>query len=287
MAKLTKAQAKLHRQAVELLQLPELTIEQKEFVLDHWHEGANTVQGDAGAFFTPRGLANDFAIDVCGRRVIDLCAGIGVLSFALHHYKHKPQSCGRDYLRECEYVCVEINPAYVEIGRKLLPEATWICGDAFDVETLAGLGRFDVAISNPPFGKVPSARAFSGRYSGPEADLKLVEVASRVADCGVFLLPQMSAPFLYSGSKPFREVKDGKAARFMAQTGAHMEPGCGVDCAFYAGDWKQPVPLCEVVLCDFQGCQGATVAPGRPPAAAAALPPVRPRDSSVAQLSLL
>lgn len=31
-----------------------------------------------------------------------------------------------------ELVCVELNPRYVEVGHKVLPEAEWICGDIFD-----------------------------------------------------------------------------------------------------------------------------------------------------------
>jgi tRNA1(Val) A37 N6-methylase TrmN6 len=34
----------------------------------------------------------------------------------------------------------------------LLPEAHWINADVFDWRTL-GLGRYDVAIANPPFGR--------------------------------------------------------------------------------------------------------------------------------------
>jgi hypothetical protein len=52
-----------------------------------------------------------------------------------------------------ELTCVEINPRYFEVGRKLLPEARWINADVFDWRTL-DLGRYDVAIANPPFGRV-------------------------------------------------------------------------------------------------------------------------------------
>ncbi|MEM6617579.1 MAG: hypothetical protein AAF619_13740, partial [Pseudomonadota bacterium] len=50
--------------------------------------------------------------------------------------------------RETELVCVEINPAFVEIGKKMIPEATWICADVFDVLDIE-LGHFDCAVSNP------------------------------------------------------------------------------------------------------------------------------------------
>lgn len=43
--------------------------------------------------------------------------------------------------------------------RKVMPEANWICADILDlpdqVDQLGG--TFDCAISNPPFGSVPTA----------------------------------------------------------------------------------------------------------------------------------
>src|SRR5579864_2275263 len=78
-----------------------------------------------GAFFTPMELANDFKIEVHGRKILDLCAGIGILSFCCRHFRHHEQMP--------DITSIEINPEYVRIGRKLLPEATWICADVFDV----------------------------------------------------------------------------------------------------------------------------------------------------------
>lgn len=117
MAKLTKAQRKAHAEACKILQ-DALSIDEKIFVLENWHEGAEHMNGAIGAHFTPSGLARDFAIDAGGgRRVIDLCAGIGGLGFWLDLDG-----------RAGEMVCVEVNPAYVEVGRKILPQAQWICG---------------------------------------------------------------------------------------------------------------------------------------------------------------
>ena len=54
-----------------------------------------------------------------------------------------------------------MNPAFVEIGKKLLPEANWICGSAFDKSIWDQItkdlpdNKFDVCVSNPPFGKCP------------------------------------------------------------------------------------------------------------------------------------
>ena len=118
MAKLTKAQAKLHRQACDILTKPVLTEDDKEFVLKNWNEGATHVNGEAGAFFTPYDMAFDFTIDAIGSggyggRVIDLCAGIGMLSYAVWWRSD----------RRAKITCVERNADYLAIGKKILPEA--------------------------------------------------------------------------------------------------------------------------------------------------------------------
>jgi 2-polyprenyl-3-methyl-5-hydroxy-6-metoxy-1,4-benzoquinol methylase len=42
-------------------------------------------------------------------------------------------------------VCIEKNPDYVAVGRKVVPEATWICADVFDLP--ADLGRYDRVVA--------------------------------------------------------------------------------------------------------------------------------------------
>jgi hypothetical protein len=241
MAHLTKPQRKAHAQACALLAKDVLSLDEREFVLNNWHEAAEHVNGDAGAFFTPMDLAYDFAIDACGRRVIDLCAGIGALAFACYH---RQKNGGGNP----EVVCVEKNPAYVAVGRKVLPEATWICADVFELP--AGLGPFDVAIGNPPFGAV--ARSGNGpRYTGRDFELHLIDLAADLADYGAFIVPQSSAPFAYSGVQHYREVKSAKMDQFLAQTGIEMAAGCGVDCSYHRDAWKFSAPAVEIVCCDF------------------------------------
>lgn len=241
MAKLTKPQAKMHSQACALLEKDVLTEDDKWFVLEHWQESANHVNTVAGAFFTPVGLANDFAIEVSGHRIIDLCAGIGCLSFMRYQR-------GRWDEKYPEITCVELNPAYVEVGKKILPEAMWICGSVFD---LPDLGRFDCAISNPPFGATPRSGARGPRYTGNKFEYHVIDVASLIADFGVFIIPQMSAPFRYSGQPYYREEKSDEYLKFVGQTGVEMHPGCGIDCEYHRSDWHGVAVAVEVVTCEF------------------------------------
>jgi hypothetical protein len=247
MAKLTKAEAKAHAEAVELLKKDVLTYDERVFVLDNWHEGANHINGSTGAFFTPSGLAGDFAIDACGGRTIDLCAGIGALAFHVFWRAHHAR--GHDGA-EREIVCVERNPSYVEVGRKVLPEASWICADVFDFD-FASLRHFDCAIANPPFGATPR-NGRGPRYKGRSFEFHLIDIASDIADHGAFIIPQMSAPFQYSGVQCYRERKSTDYLRFAEQTGIHLEAGCGVDCAYHRDAWKSVAPNVEIVCANFE-----------------------------------
>src|SRR5690348_1627910 len=114
--KLTKPQIKAHKEAMALVDCNRpLKDDEKEFILDNFQEAATHINSAAGAFFTPRGLARDFAIEVNGgsaykQRCIDLCAGIGSLAYAVE------QNVG-------SLVCVEVNPEYARIGKRIVPDA--------------------------------------------------------------------------------------------------------------------------------------------------------------------
>lgn len=253
MSKLTKAEAKAHAEAVALLDKAELTDEDRIFFMENWQESANHVNSVAGAFFTPPGLARDFAIDVTNTgRVVDLCAGVGSLSLAvLWNGYYSRQEAGESL----ELVCVELNPDYVEIGRKILPEATWICGSVFD---LPDLGEFDWAISNPPFGNIKTGGDWKGKYTGSDFEFRVIEVASRVARHGTFIIPQNSAGFRLSGARYYEHsdnerdsFRAPKYQKFHAQTGIRLDAGCGVDTTYYADDWHGVSPLIEIACADF------------------------------------
>lgn len=238
MARLTKQETKNHNKALEILKKDSLNIEEKEFVFNNWNEGATHTNSAFGAFFTPLDMAYDFALDVYPNRIIDLCAGIGVLSY-----------CIKTRYPEAEITCVELNPDYVEVGKRLVPEANWICSDVFDVLGM-DLGRFDCAVSNPPFGRVKRS-GNAPRYTGAEFEYHVIDIASQIADYGVFILPQMSAGFNYSGKRYYERQTSGKAFDFQKQMGMHFDAGVGVDTSYYQNDWKGVSPLCEIVTVDF------------------------------------
>lgn len=245
MAKLTKAQAKAHQQSCDLLSKDVLTEDEKFFVIDNWQESASHINTVAGAFFTPYDLARDFAIETFAGRVIDLCAGIGILSFAtsmIHRWSQTP----------LDLTCVEINPDYIAVGKKLLPQARWIEASVFDVLDM-DLGHFDIALSNPPFGKIKRGEGKrSPRYTGAEFEFHVIDIAAHLANYGVFILPQMSSGFRYSGSQHYQRDKSGKAFDFQKKTGIYLGPSCGIDTACYKDDWRGVSPVCEVVCCDFE-----------------------------------
>jgi len=236
MSKLTKAEMRLHAQACEILQSDTLTIHERQLVLKNWRPDAESEVAHAGAFFTPFGLAEDFAIEANGAQsVIDLCAGIGGLAY---------QRWLRG--RPARLVCVERNPTFVAVGRKVLPDAEWIQASIFDVPAL-DLGRFDLAISNPPFGRIP-CEGQSPRYRGNLFEYRVIDLASTLAEQGVFLIPRSSAPICFDG----RDVDEPRAYRaFKEQTGISIDLGFGIDGEAYRDAWKGTKVVVESVRVDY------------------------------------
>ena len=148
MTRISTKQLKLHNEALRRLRKDILNLNDKDFIIEHYNEGVERVISTKGIFFTPPQLASDFSLEVSGYRVIDLCAGIGMLSYFYWYHGLEPKIAPE----KVEIFCIERNPDFVEIGKKLLPEATWICADITKPGLLSSIGTFDMAISNPPLG---------------------------------------------------------------------------------------------------------------------------------------
>ena len=246
MAKLTKIEAANHQKAIDFLKKSVLTEDEKDFVFNNYHEGATHINTNAGAFFTPNSLAWDFALEIGTvereeRRVVDLCAGIGGLSYNI--LRRFPG---------IKLVCVEINPDYVAIGKKLVPEAEWHCLDVMDLDRILELGFFDVAVSNPPFGAVKSFKNSKAiRYSGAKAEYKVIDIAAEIANSGLFIVPQISSGFKYSGPGMYEKNKTEAVSKFEKQINISLELGSiGLDTTLYQG-WKGVNPIVEIVDIDF------------------------------------
>ncbi len=260
MAKLTKDEVKRHNEALRILDKDKLSYRDKIFVYENWHEGAESINSKFGAFFTPFSFANDFGLEIYRgkeRKIIDLCAGIGMLSFIAYHH------CSED--ERPNITCVELNKDYIEVGKKLLPEATWICGSVTNKEIIESLGHYDQCISNPPFGKIAHPEDITEwlNYRGAEFEFKVMEIASKISDYGTFIVPQQSTPFKYSGAPYYIDYQypnkndygsmPQKVQKFINETGYKFLFNVGIDSSSYVNEWKGVSPICEVVNIDYSG----------------------------------
>lgn len=240
--KLSKQQIKAHEQCLSLLEKEVLTYDEKIFVYENWYPAYGNQIGKIASFFTPIGLANDFQLTVGGDSVVDLCAGIGVLSFLHYHRMSSWEG------KECRVVCVERNADFVSVGEKLFPEATWIQGDVLDETLIKSLGRFSMAISNPPFGNIKSDTSSKWlKYKGDEFEYKVIEIAGYLADNASFIIPQGSCPFKYSGGRGYAFISSNKYEKFNSETGIVFDAAIGIDCAMYKDEWKGASPIVEIV----------------------------------------
>lgn len=209
--KLTKEQLKLHAQALALLDLPrDLTWDERAQVLAWWQPAAEDVTG-GGAFFTPPLYAQAVAMEAGEQRtVLDLCAGNGALAFAM---LQRAEQRGE----HPQVVCVEQNPRFIEVGRKVVPEAEWVTADAFNVHTWEHLGPFDLFITNPPFG-TPVRQPWL-EFQGDSAYAAL-EVGMRLCNGGgVAILPAAGLPYQQEQNRVV-----------LARGEALLEPACFTHC---------------------------------------------------------
>lgn len=233
----------MHIEALALVDSDKkLTVDDRFFIAENYQPMANHNVGVAGIFFTPMSIAREMQIELLNKskkRVLDLCAGIGRLALQTW-YTHI--SGGGD--ESIEIVCIENNPEFVRIGQRMLPEATWIRGDAFDEQTYEGLGRFDEVISNPPYGTKPK----NGWLHKHPSQYMAAEIAMKFSDHGVFILPQSDCPFRMSGVQFFQQQTVDKYERFRRQTGVVLTHNCGIDTSAFENDWQGTKIRTEIVL---------------------------------------
>jgi predicted RNA methylase len=232
--KLTKADLKLQRQVLDVLNKDNLNFDDIEYIYGNLHAGMLGDVTNNSAYFTPLDLAYDFGL-FCGRNgiVVDMCAGIGILSFAVNV---------SDYYRKGikQLVCIERNPDYIKVGKKLLPEADWIQGDIFDKEVWDNIiqkyGKIDSIISNPPFGKVTKTDCDRSwlKYTGSEIDMAAIEIAYQFTNDISMILPAGSVSFRYSGRPYYEEIENRKVNKLKKDTGLDfMMTNPGIDTTAY------------------------------------------------------
>lgn len=210
--KLSRAQIKNHEQANDLVHGSDkpLTIDERLFVLDNWFSGSNMAAN--GAFFTKTDMARQFAIFAApAGNVVDLCAGIGSLAFACMYQ----DTTGFRYKGDIKrMVCAELNRDYIKVGRRVLPEAEWIECDIFNQDYLIALtayGKFDSAISNPPFGNVPGGKWM--KLANQPAHIKAIETILLVTHTGgMMILPREISDYDLK-KKEHRTTKYGDAVK--------------------------------------------------------------------------
>ncbi|PSV28079.1 methyltransferase [Photobacterium sp. GB-72] len=226
MSKISKQQLKLHEQAMSLVSLPRaLKASEKEFVLKNFREECVLEINKWGCYVTSESVAWEFGIDVTEcpeypdqrEKIVDLCAGIGTLSYHLaERFDH------------IDLVCVERNETLAMVGKKILPQATWIVGSVTDDDVISQLIdlKIQTAISNPPFGNIPMVKKMKdAEYQGAEAAYRVLEVAKRVARRATFILPHNLLPFRYSFCRQFEYVENQTFEKFSSCTEIKLKVG--------------------------------------------------------------
>ncbi len=259
MSKLSKIATKNHEQAQQLVdgtaclfyheetdsydwvkyhkQDKPLTIDEKIYVLKNWNPQASHNVGKTGTFFTPYDLARDLAIEVIGiGTIVDVCAGIGALSFA-----EEIMGGGG-----AKHICIENNPTFIEVGKRILPDAKWILGDAFDAKTWGQIGSAYEVISNPPFLKIKPTNFTRLNYTGGKSIYALAEIALQYVKFATFIVDQQSCPFRFSGCMNYQEVSNKEYEKFKDQTGIIFE-ATSIDTSVYLKEWSGVSTQVEIV----------------------------------------
>lgn len=229
--KLTKQQRKLHQEAVDLVERfhstnTPLKLDEREFILRNWNPGADHNIGVHDAHFTPIEMARAIRIEFLNNRknktVLDACAGIGALTFAMLDRW--------DTKEDCHFVCMEINPTFIHVGQAVAPEATWVRGDILtQLGSIADeFGPFHFYVSNPPFGQ-----------SGSLAYRVLESLHHHIPD-GICILPQGMTNWRLSGLRyDFRYEKNARYEKWRDTHGISLDPNCGIDLSTIPSDGNE------------------------------------------------
>lgn len=225
--KLTKEETKFHERARDLIYSDKkLSLEDKFFILENWIPDANHNVTSSGAFFTPYALAESLNASFFDEpaNVIDLCAGIGMLAFA--YWIRISAYRGRGKLPDI--TCIEINPDFVKVGKRILPEANWIAADVLTVveSGLFSPGSFDGCLSNPPFGNIPSKIKTPKSIISRTWEFAIAEIAMQLSDTALMIVPQGSVGWNYSGKAGgrYKKVSNDKYNLWSGKTGISFEP---------------------------------------------------------------
>lgn len=242
-----------HQQALDLVYSDKtLTEDEVEFVFENFQEGADARTRIVGAHFTPAELARDLAPNVDAEFYVDLFAGIGRLTRSVLDFYA--------WGGERQAVCVEMNPTFVEVGKRLVPEAHWVQADLLTADaagkigdTMAELGwpagnRVLGVISNPPYG--------NGRIDGQhrvQIEYHAIEIGAALgAFAGAFIIPQQRCPFVYSGQRNYRHTGGDRAYQsFTRRTGLAIGMNAGIDTSCYRKQWKGVSPQVEIAIVEY------------------------------------
>ena len=189
------------------------------------------MNGAIGAHFTPSGLARDFAIDAGGgRRVIDLCAGIGRPGLLGPRWP-----CRGDGLRGGEpglcrsrtrRSCRRRNGSAATCSRCLILD-----GSTSPYQTRHS-------------GAVP--RAWPGRarrYTGASFEYHVMDMAADMAGRGTLSSFPEQRTLRLSGAPHYTVTRSDAISELYEQTGDVNGRRLRVDTSFYRNDWHDAAPL--------------------------------------------
>jgi predicted RNA methylase len=224
-------------------------------IYDEWNPAMIDSISVNGVYFTPAGLCRDVAAMAQVRgNVVDCCAGIGKMVWWANQYDYY-------HKRIKSITCIEINPDFVEIGKRLLPQANWVCGSIYDKSIWDKItkdlpnNKFDDMLSNPPFGKNGQKIEWLN-YNGSR-DLMAVELCLRYAKSGYFILPSGSVSFAYSGERYYKQRMSRDVEKFVK---ANKEfpfsmIADGIDTSIYEKNWQNlkgiRVEACNIAVHPF------------------------------------